>query len=448
MLTTVHGLIWRAGKKLGLDDDAINELIKIDKEYLFEIRLSSGKTFSAYRVQHSNKLGPYKGGIRFHPDVDLDEVRALATLMSFKTAAVGLPLGGAKGGISVNPKDLGKTELEELSRKYTRQLLPHIGPDKDVPAPDVNTNPEIIDWMVDEYEKLTGDTTKASFTGKSVSKGGSLGRYAATGRGGMLAFARLLKHLNKWQTQADGAQGAGEQRSESYRQYGERAAEVATQRSAASTNGVAGSAGQQVGALRYAIQGFGNVGSFFAVLAEKQQPNWKLVAASDSQAAVYSPTGLNAAELDSYKQTLGRFSNFKKESIKIITNDELLALDVDVLVLAALGDAVNKNNMGSIKAKVVVELANGPTSEEAFDYLTKKNVVILPDIVANAGGVIVSYLEWIQNRAGEHWSEVKVNNQLKRYMVKAVDALYKTAQEQNVSLKEAAFINAIKKLIE
>ena len=420
MLATVHGLISRAGKKLGLDDDVINELIKIDKEYLFEIRLSSGKTFSAYRVQHSNKLGPYKGGIRFHKGVDLDEVRALAILMSFKTAAVGLPLGGAKGGISVNPKELGKTELEELSRKYARQLLPHIGPDKDVPAPDVNTNPEIIDWMVDEYEKLTGDTTKASFTGKSVSKGGSLGRYAATGRGGMLAFARLLKHLNEWQTQ----------------------------RSTASTNGVAGSAGQQVGALRYAIQGFGNVGSFFAVLAEEQQPKWKLVAASDSQAAVYLPTGLSAAELDSYKQARGRFSDFKKESIEIITNDELLALDVDVLVLAALGDVVNKNNMGSIKAKVVVELANGPTSEETFDYLTKKNVVILPDIVANAGGVIVSYLEWLQNRAGEHWSEVKVNNQLKRYMVKAVDTLYKTAQEQNVSLKEAAFINAIKKLIE
>lgn len=399
MLATAHGLISRAGKKLGLDDDTINELIKIDKEHLFEIRLRSGKTFSAYRVQHSNKLGPYKGGIRFHPEVNLDEVRALATLMSFKTAAVGLPLGGAKGGISVNPKDLDKAELEELSRKYARELQPHIGPGKDVPAPDVNTNPEIIDWMVDEYEKLTGDTTKASFTGKSVGKGGSLGRYAATGRGGVLAFAQLLKHM-----------------------------------------------GEADKELTYAVQGFGNVGSFFGVLAQKQQPKWKLVAASDSQAAVYLPTGLNAAELDSYKQSHGRFSDFKKKSVRVIANDELLALDVDVLVLAALGNAVNFGNMANIKAKYIVELANGPTCEVAFDYLTKKGAVILPDIVANAGGVIVSYLEWIQNKAGEHWPQVKVNNQLKRYMVKAVDALYKTAEEQNVSLKEAAFINAIKNL--
>jgi len=399
MLATVHGLISRAGKKLGLDDEAIDELIKIDREHLFEIKLDSGKTFSAYRVQHSNKLGPYKGGIRFHPEVDLDEVRALAILMSFKTAAVGLPLGGAKGGVSVNPKGLDKIELEELSRKYARELQPFIGPDKDVPAPDVNTNPEVIDWMVDEYQKLTGDMTKASFTGKSVGKGGSLGRDAATGRGGMLAFAQLLKHMGKADKQ-----------------------------------------------LTYAVQGFGNVGSYFSVLAGKQQPKWKLVAASDSQAAVYSPAGLSAAELNGYKQSRGRFSDFKEEDVRAITNGELLALDVDVLVLAALGNAVNKSNMANIRAGIVVELANGPISEEAFDYLAQKGTVILPDIVANAGGVIVSYLEWLQNKAGEHWLEEKVNNQLEQYMVKAVDDLYKTAQEQNVSLKEAAFINAIKNL--
>jgi len=399
MLATAHGLITRAGRKLGLDDEAIAKLIKINKEHLFEIKLGNGKTFSAYRVQHSNKLGPYKGGIRFHPDVDIDEVRALATLMSFKNAAVGLPLGGAKGAIGVNPKDLDKGELEELSRKYVRELQPHIGPNKDVPAPDVNTNPEIIDWMVDEYEKLTGDTDKASFTGKSVGKGGSLGRDAATGRGGMLAFAQLLKHLDMSDAR-----------------------------------------------LTYAVQGFGNVGSFFSVLAQRQQPKWTLVAASDSQAALYSPSGLSAAELDSYKQSHGRFSDFKKKDVRIITNDELLALDVDVLVLAALGDAVNSGNMVGIKAKYIVELANGPIAEKAFDYLVKKNTVILPDIVANAGGVIVSYLEWLQNKAGEHWPEEKVNNKLKHYIVKTVDALYETARDQKVPFKEAAFINAIKNL--
>lgn len=399
MLATTHALIARAGKKLGLDDNEIKTLLKIDQEHLFEIKLGSGKSFGAYRVQHSNKLGPYKGGIRFHPDVDLDEVRALATLMSFKTAAVGLPLGGAKGGVSVNPKDLGKTELEELSRKYARALQPYIGPDKDVPAPDVGTTPQIIDWMVDEYQKLTGDTTKASFTGKSTGKGGSLGRDAATGRGGMLAFAELLKLM--------------------------------------------GEAGEP---LTYAVQGFGNVGSFFGVLAGKHHPKWKLVAASDSQAALYSPSGLSAVELGSFKQRRGRFSDFKEAGVRIITNDALLALDVDVLVLAALEDAVNDGNMGKIKAKTIVELANGPISEVALDYLAEKNVVILPDIIANAGGVIVSYLEWIQNKAGEHWTEGKVNKELERYIVKAVDAVYKTSQEQNVSLKEAAFMRAIKNL--
>ena len=182
------------------------------------------------------------------------------------------------------------------------------------------------------------------------------------------------------------------------------------------------------------------------MLAAKQQPKWKLVAASDSQAAVYSSTGLNAAVLDSYKRKRGRFSDFKKRGVQVITNNELLALDVDVLVLAALGDALNKSNVVNIKAKYIVELANGPTSEAAFDYLTKKGTVILPDIVANAGGVIVSYLEMLQNKAGEHWPEEKVNNELERYMVKAADALYKTTSEKNVSLKEAAFINAIKNL--
>ena len=176
MLETTHSLIRRIGKKIGLSDSEIEELIKVDAEHRFEIRLDNGKKFPAYRVQHKNKLGPYKGGIRFHPQVDLDEVRAMATLMSLKAAVVGLPLGGGKGGVAVNPKELSKEELEELSRKYVRHLQQHIGPEKDVPAPDVNTNPTIIDWMVDEYEVLTGDKSRAAFTGKSVDKGGSLGR--------------------------------------------------------------------------------------------------------------------------------------------------------------------------------------------------------------------------------------------------------------------------------
>lgn len=397
MLETAHASIIRAGKKLGLDQDTIDQLIKTDAEHIFEIRLSNGKTYPAYRVQHSNKRGPYKGGIRFHPDVNLDEIRALATLMSFKTAVAGLPLGGGKGGVAIDPRELSEPELEELSRAYAKHLTPHIGPDKDVPAPDVNTNGQIIDWMVAEFEAETGETNHASFTGKSLERGGSLGRDAATGRGGVIALRELLRHEGKL--------------------------------------------GKP---LTYAVQGFGNVGSFFATVAQADHPDWKLVAASDSGAAVHSADGLDAKQLDKYKLGGGRFANFK--DAEIISNEDLLALDVDVLVLAALGDAVTEANMKNIKAKYAVELANGPVNEQAFEYLSQKGVVVLPDIFANAGGVIVSYLEWVQNKAGEHWPEAKVNAELEKYMVAAAKDLYKTADQEKVSLKDAAFINAIKNL--
>jgi len=397
MLDTAQALITRAGKKIGLDDDTIAKLIKTNAEHIFEIKLDNGRTFAAYRVQHNNKRGPYKGGIRFHPEVNLDEVRALATLMSFKTAAAGLPLGGAKGGVVVDPRSLDELELEELSRKYVRHLAPHIGPDKDVPAPDVNTNGQIIDWMVDEYQKEVGDKSRASFTGKSLGKGGSLGRDAATGRGGVIALAQLLAH-----------------------------------------------AGQADKKLTYAVQGFGNVGSFFATVAQADHPNWQLVGASDSRAAVYAPDGLDATNLNEFKQSGGRFADYK--GAQIISNEELIALDVDILVLAALGDAVTAANMKNIKPKYVIELANGPVNDEAFNYLNGRGITVLPDIIANAGGVIVSYLEWLQNKNNEHWSEDKVNHELQKYMIRATDELYRTAEAHKVSLKEAAFINAIKNL--
>src|SRR5688500_9969659 len=231
MPTTAQHIIRRAAKQLGLDEKQVQDLLRADAEHDFEIELSNGTKHKAYRVQHNSKLGPYKGGIRFHPEVDLDEVRALATLMSIKTAAVGLPLGGGKGGVAVNPKDLTDAELEELARKYAAHLSPYIGPDKDVPAPDVNTNATIIDWMVDEFQKHTGDTTRASFTGKYLDKGGSLGREAATGRGGVITLRELLK----------------KQRRE-----------------------------DQV--ITVAVQGFGNVGSFFGTIAQHDHPQWRLVA--------------------------------------------------------------------------------------------------------------------------------------------------------------------------
>jgi glutamate dehydrogenase/leucine dehydrogenase len=399
MLATTHALIERVGKKIGLDDQTIRALVRINKEHVFDIELASGKSFKAFRVQHNNKNGPYKGGIRFHPDVDLDEVCALATLMSFKTAAVGLPLGGGKGGVAVNPRELTDDELEALSRSYAAHLAPHIGPDKDVPAPDVNTDGRIIDWMVDEFERLTGDDTKASFTGKSLTGGGSEGREAATGRGGVIALREFLDQ-----------------------------------------------AGMGNSDITLAVQGFGNVGSFFSTIAEAQQPHWKLVAASDSGAAVYSGQGLSAKALESFKRKRGRFTDYKSEGVKVIGADDLIELEVDVLVLAALGDAVTVTNMRKVRAKYVVELANGPVDDTADDFLNNRSVTILPDIIANAGGVIVSYLERLQNKAHEHWPEARVNKELERYMVKALISTIETARTKHLSLKEAAVANAIKRL--
>lgn len=400
MLETAQELIKRVGGQLGLKDSDIENLLKADAEHEFEIELKSGAKHKAYRVQHSNVLGPYKGGIRFHPEVNLDEVRALATLMSLKTAAVGLPLGGGKGGVAVNPKELSAEELEELSRKYAAHLAPHIGPDKDVPAPDVNTNAAIIDWMVEEFEQITGDTTKASFTGKSLGKGGSLGREAATGRGGVIALREVLKQL-----------------------------------------------GKDKDMVTVAVQGFGNVGSFFATIAETDHPNWRLVAATDSRGGVYLEEGLSAKELVEYKKNKGSLGDYHKAGAKSVTNQELVGLEVDVLVAAALGDVVIDKNMHQVKAKIILELANGPVNEAAYDYLTEKDVFIVPDVLANAGGVIVSYLEWFQNRKQEQWTEEKVNAELEKYMVKAVDDAYEYSKENGVSLKEAAFALAIRRIL-
>lgn len=399
MLETAQTMIRRVGKQLGFDEEEISQLLKANTEHEFEIELSTGTKHKAYRVQHNNALGPYKGGVRFHPEVNLDEVRALATLMSLKTAAVGLPLGGGKGGVAVNPKELSKAELEELARKYSAHLSPHIGPDKDVPAPDVNTNATIIDWMVDEFERVTGDTSHASFTGKSLGNGGSLGREAATGRGGVIALHEVLKQLGK--------------------------------------------GGQPV---TVAVQGFGNVGSFFGTIAETDHPQWQLVAATDSTGGPYKETGLRATEVDTYKKTVGPLKDFAADGVRIITNDQFVGLGVDVLVFAALGDVVTESNMRDVKAKIVLELANAPVNEQAYHYLTEQGVLVVPDVLANSGGVIVSYLEWVQNRSKEQWTEEKVNAELERYMIAAIKDAYQYATKEEVSLKEAAFALALQRI--
>jgi glutamate dehydrogenase len=396
MLDTAQKLIKDAAKKLGLSDEQIRQLISTDAEHNFEIELSDGNKYQAYRVQHSNKLGPYKGGIRFHPQVDYDEVRALATLMSFKTAVAGIPMGGGKGGVSVDPKQLSEVALEELSRKYVRGLKEHIGPDKDVPAPDVNTNAKIIDWMVDEYSNLSGDQTKASFTGKSIKNGGSLGRDAATGRGGVIVLRELLNKLSNDKP------------------------------------------------ITYALQGWGNVGSFFALVAEEQQPAWKLTAATDSSGGVYSTDGLSAKEINDYKNKGGKMADFGQG--KQISNEELVGIEADILVLAALENAVTKDNAGQVKSGIVLELANGPVSYDAYKSLSHKGAVVVPDILANSGGVIVSYLEWVQNKSEEHWPEDRVNRELENHLIKATEKVVSRMQKDGMTLKEAAFAEAIIRL--
>jgi len=396
MLESTHSLIRDVGKKIGLTGEQIERLLVVDKIHEFEIQTESGKKHRAYRIQHNNKLGPYKGGIRFHPEVDLEEVQALATLMSLKTAAVGLPLGGAKGGVAVNPKELSLSELEEISRDYVQNLHEHIGPNQDVPAPDLNTDAQVIDWMVDEYEKLSGDTSKASFTGKSVKSGGSLGRDEATGRGGVIVLEEILNLLSISEP------------------------------------------------ITYAVQGFGNVGAYFALVAAKEQPDWMLIAATDSSGGIHNPAELSAKLLAQHKSDGGRLVDSGKG--RPISNEDLIGLDVDVLVLAALGGAVNETNMSRVKAGAILELANGPIGDQAASYLEKRGTMIVPDILANAGGVIVSYLEWLQNKQGEHWTEAEVNKRLEEYLAKATARIYAEAIEQGMTLKEAALAVALTRL--
>lgn len=397
-LQDVQAMIRRVAKSAQLDEKAVEELITPNHTHEFSLELEDGRKFPGFRVQHDNRRGPYKGGLRFHPEVNIDEVSILATLMTLKTAAVGLPLGGGKGGVAVDPRTLSEAELEQLSRALSRALQPHVGPETDIPAPDVNTNSKIIDWMVDEYETITGDTNHASYTGKSLENGGSEGREAATGRGGMIVLRELLK-LMKW------------------KEY----------------------------PLTLAVQGFGNVGSFFATVADDEQPDWALIAATDSSGGVTDPEGFDAHALDSFKKAGNRLHDFEADAK--LSAEDIFAEEVDVLVLGALGDAVTKANMKDVRAKIILELANGPVSDVARKYLTEQGVLIVPDILANAGGVIVSYLEWQQNLHGEHWDEARVNTELEHYLVEATKAIWDEHKSSKLPLSEAAIVVALKKLL-
>ncbi|HSX28086.1 MAG TPA: Glu/Leu/Phe/Val dehydrogenase [Candidatus Saccharimonadales bacterium] len=400
MLDTARTAIRQAATKLGYDSATIEGLLEAEAEHVFEIELSNGKKFPAYRVQHNSKLGPYKGGIRFHPQVTLDEVRALATLMSLKTAAAGLPLGGGKGGIAVDPRGLTPAELEELARRYAKHLSPHIGPQKDIPAPDVNTNAQIIDWMVDELTAEKGEDAKATLTGKSIAGGGSEGRAAATGRGGVIALMQLLRYLGK----ADQP-------------------------------------------LTVALQGFGNVGYYFAEVL-REYPNVTLVAIANSKTTIYAKDGLDVTQHASSDDTpkLEQLDGFAVADK--LASDAVIGVNADILVLAALEDAVTAHNADTVKASVIVELANGPVNASADEKLAKGGVLVLPDIIANAGGVIVSYLEWQQNLQGVHWDEADVNAQLETHMQQAMKAVLKRFDQPGATLKSAAFEYALTRLLD
>lgn len=363
----------------------------------FPVIMDDGTTrfFHGYRVQWNRARGPYKGGIRFHPETDLDEVKALAFWMTIKCAVVNIPFGGGKGGVTVNPKDLSKGELERLTRAFTRAIADVIGPDKDVPAPDVNTSPEIMDWLADEYAAVVGRPEPAVVTGKSVGNGGSEGRGIATGYGAYRVFEAFRKTF-----------------------------------------------GMDPETATVAVQGFGNAGQEIARLMHRH--GYKVVAVSDSRGGLHDEDGLDVPSLIEEKRRTGHLP--RPEGARHISNDDLLRLDVGVLIPSALENAITPDVANETGANMVLEVANGPTAPEAEAILTKRGVPVVPDVLVNAGGVATSFLEWQQNKTGERWTEEDVLTRLSAMMEDAGRIVADTAASHAVSLREAAFVVALERI--
>lgn len=367
--------------------------------------------FRGFRVQHNNARGPYKGGIRFHPEVDMEEVKALAMWMTIKCSVVGIPLGGAKGGVIVDPHELSARELEALSRGYIRAVAPIVGPGQDIPAPDVYTTPQIMAWMADEYSMLHGQNRLGVVTGKPLEVGGSEGRGEATSQGGVYVLLEALKGLNMVPSET-----------------------------------------------RVVIQGFGNAGANVAHLLEAE--GFKIVGVSDSKGALHCKGGIHPKEAIACKREKGQvgecfvagieYDATKEASggdaCQMMSNDALLELDCDVLVLSALENQITKSNAANVKAKVILELANGPTTPEADEILAGMGVMVLPDILANAGGVTVSYFELVQNEMNFYWSAEEIQTRLKEIMIKAWHEVEDLSKKHHCTLREAAFISALKRL--
>ena len=382
-------------------DPAVYEILKNPMRVLevsFPVKLDNGtvKTFVGYRSQHNNAVGPFKGGLRFHPDVTKDEVKALSTWMTFKCSVAGIPYGGGKGGMAINPKDYSKAELERISKGFAKAISPIIGEKVDIPAPDVNTNGQIMSWMVDAYEEVAGKSTKGVFTGKPLEFGGSLARTEATGYGVNLTAKKALAKLNI-----------------------------------------------DVKGATYAVQGFGNVGFYTAYYAYKDGA--KIVAFSNSDVAIYNENGIDMEAVIKDFEENGRIAANKGYG-KDITNTELLELEVDVLAPCALENQITSENADRIKAKVVAEGANGPTTPEADEILFKKGIVVIPDILANSGGVVVSYFEWVQNLQSYYWPFEEVQQKEDALLSGAFEDVWTLASEYKVDLRNAAYMKSIERI--
>jgi len=396
--SNVNRYFTKAAAVLQLSPETAEMLMTPFRELRVEcsIRMDDGKirTFVGYRVQHDNSRGPFKGGLRYSPDVDIDEVRALASLMTWKTAVVGIPYGGAKGGICVDPTQLSQGELERLTRRFVQGIHLVIGDNIDIPAPDMNTNAQVMAWFMDEYNKFHG-FHPGVVTGKPVDMFGSLGRDEATGRGVMIACEEYLRTQQK-----------------------------------------------KISDATYVVQGFGNVGSHSARLIHER--GGKVVAIGDHTASYYDPEGIHIPAALAWvkeRKVLAGWSGAPS-----IARDEILFQECDVLVPAALGGVITSENAHRIKGRVIIEGANGPTTPEADDLLHARGVVIVPDIYANAGGVTVSYFEWVQNIQQFYWEEIRVRTELEKIMRRAFQDLYATAQSHQIDLRTAAFVVAIQRV--
>jgi glutamate dehydrogenase (NAD(P)+) len=389
-----------AAERIGMPDDVAAVLKSSYREVQVQIPVvrDDGKlhVYSGYRVQHNGARGPYKGGIRFHPDVDLDEVRALASLMTWKTAIAGIPYGGAKGGVNCPAGEMSEREQQQVARSFMSKVEKVLGPNRDIPAPDVNTNAQTMAWMMDEYGKLHGHTP-ACVTGKPISLEGSFGREAATGRGLVYMFEEAAEEL-----------------------------ELDPEN------------------LRFVVQGYGNVGSWAARLL--QELGATLIGASDQHGAIRSDEGIDACELADHVGEGGKLPEF--DGVEEVSHDELFKCECDVLIPAALGGMIHERNADSISAKVVLEGANSPTTPKADQILADNNVHVIPDVMANAGGVVVSYFEWVQNMQHMRWDEDDVNERLRKIMRRAYREVKEKADDRDVPLRPAAYELGIERVLE